>query len=146
MLFVSLLSILYHIWFSFPFTTIKSNFPFLKHVLYLSDLVVNIVILSMVHHWENCREKVLREKFRSTIDSLSHSISITRFLRPCERLFWPRFRALGWWAYDAFFVLVDVAHGCTGWANRNDENIVIFLHCFILSVSSLLFPFNHVYF
>jgi hypothetical protein len=55
----------------------------------------------------------------------THSILITFFLCSCERLFWPRFQALGWW--NVLYICFRFGWSCTAipeQANRRDENIM----------------------
>jgi hypothetical protein len=95
------------------------------YIEWVSDLVENIVDVVDVHHLENGRWKSSSVNRPSASMFLTHSIPITFFLCPCERLFWPRFWALGWW---------NVLGICFrfGWprtavperANRSDKNIV----------------------
>ncbi len=106
---------------------------------YLSDLLENIVNIVDVHHLENCRWKVPCVMF------LTHSIPITFFLRPCERLFWLRFRALGWW---------NVLGICFpfGWsrtavperANRSDENHCLPPSLYVIAVLPVIVGQNQV--
>ncbi len=112
----------------------------------LSDLLENIVNIVDVHHLENCRCKSSLVKSTECDHVFDAFDPYHLFLRPCERLFWPRFWALGWW--NVWYVCFRFGRPRTAvpeQANRSDENIVFpFLPSLLLLALLIIVGQNRV--